>query len=173
MELKYLIIPKIKTFSKESTRKQESLRWLKRPGCYGKQEEMLMRGKFIVKGTVKWPNKIAMKIVSPEELFGEYWGYVQHRVKWVSGRGQKKFSKCNKYFGELQLWGTDGDRWRRGGSWRIHGASPTLDFVSHFDCHLDSHNSLSCQSIPFWGMCVYVCIYVCGCTSLCVNAWIH
>ena len=62
-----------------------------------KQEEKLMRRKkFTVKGTIKWPNKIAMKRVSPEKLFGEYWGYVQHRVKWMSWRGQKKFSKYSK-----------------------------------------------------------------------------
>lgn len=71
MKLKYLIIPKIRTFSKESTRKQESLRWLNRPGCYGKQEENLMRRKkFTVKGTVKWPNKIAVKRVSQRSCLG-------------------------------------------------------------------------------------------------------
>lgn len=54
--------------------------------------------------------------------------------------------------------------------WRTYGASSTLEFVSHFDSHLSSHNSLSCQYVPFWGMCIYVGTYVCGCTYLCVNA---
>lgn len=69
MELKYLIIPKMKTFSKESTRKQESLKVTQETKMLWKQEEKLMRRKkFTVKGTIKWPNKIAMKSLTREAV---------------------------------------------------------------------------------------------------------